>query len=211
MSAEERELTKPFSRLGRFLGPAAFNGRWAARRPNGTARLHGDACAVEAMELNMRGVWWITVLLAALALGCGLRAVREPHAEAEPAAPITRSFPTAGVKKVLLRAAEADKATVSIDPKATVIEVSGVPVGGAKGYHPSDPNWQETPAAEWGLDFVSAKHSATLVISTTQEIHYIHHTYFLQSLTLRVPPGVEVVREARELTGDGEPHLAVGG
>ncbi len=79
--------------------------------------------------------------------------------------------------------------------------MSGLPAGGAKGYHSSDPSWRETLAAEWGLDFVSARHGEVLVISTEKEIHYIHHGYLLQSVELRVPAGVEVAGERRELTG----------
>jgi hypothetical protein len=125
-----------------------------------------------------------------------------------PPARIARSIPAAGVKKVILRAGLADTAEVVAVPGGEVIEVSGVPAGGAKGYHSPDPSWRETPAAEWGLDFVSAQHGEVLVISTKNEIHYIHHGYFLQSIVLRVPAGVEVVRERRELTGDGAPDLS---
>ncbi|MCI0459297.1 MAG: hypothetical protein L0Z62_20300 [Gemmataceae bacterium] len=120
---------------------------------------------------------------------------------------ISRSFTAAGVKKVVLRAAAADTAEVTADSAAGVVEVSGVPAGGASGYHSPDPNWRETPAAEWGLDFVCAQYGEVLVISTKNEIHYIHHGYFLQSLTLRVPARVEVVKESRKLAGNGAPDL----
>ena len=120
---------------------------------------------------------------------------------------VDRSFSAAGVKRVILRGATADTAEVTAVPGAEVVEVSGVLAGGAKGYHSPDPSWRETPAAEWGLDFVSARHGEVLVISTKNEIHYIHHAYFLQSVVLRVPAGVEVVRQRRELTGEGAPDL----
>jgi hypothetical protein len=127
---------------------------------------------------------------------------------AEPAAErVARSFPTDGVRAVMLRAGAADAAEVVTVSGADGVEVSGVPAGGARGYHPPDPNWRETPPAEWGLDFVSARHGDVLVISTRGEISYIHHHYALRSLVLRVPAGVEVVREQRELTGDGGPDL----
>jgi len=118
-----------------------------------------------------------------------------------------RSFPAAGITKVVLRAGEADTATVTSVAGATTIEVSGVPTGGAPGYHSPDPNWKETPAAEWGLDFVSERRGATLIVSTKNEMAYIHHHYAFESVTVRLPPGVEVVREKRELTGDGAPDL----
>ena len=101
----------------------------------------------------------------------------------------------------------ADNAEVTTDPTTEVVEVSGVPAGGAKGYHSPDPNWRETPATEWGLSFESARYGEVLVISTNNEIQYIHHGYFLQSVVLRVPAGVAVVRERREMSGDGGPDL----
>ncbi len=47
-----------------------------------------------------------------------------------------------------------------------------------------------------------------LILSSKKEIHYIHHLYYLKDLGIRVPPGVEVVCQARNLTGDGEPDLS---
>ena len=38
-------------------------------------------------------------------------------------------------------------------------------------------------------------------------MRYIHHHYAFTSVTVRVPPGVEVVKEPRTLTGDGAPDL----
>jgi hypothetical protein len=120
---------------------------------------------------------------------------------------VVRSFPSAGVTTVVLRAGDADAATVTVGRTGTAIEVSGVPTGGAKGYHSSDPTWRETPAAKWGLDFVSEQRGSVLVISTKNEIRYIHHRYGLASITVRVPPGVIVVKERRQLSGDGKPDL----
>jgi len=85
-----------------------------------------------------------------------------------------------------------------------------VPSGGPRGYHSPEPfgrQTRDTPAGERGLDFVSARHGDVLVVSSRNEIHYIHHHYAFQSLKLRVPTGVKVVRERRELTGDGGPDL----
>jgi hypothetical protein len=120
---------------------------------------------------------------------------------------ISRSFPTAGIKKIIFRASTAESSTVTIDSVAEAIEISGLPAGDAKGYHSPDPNWRETPAAEYGLDFVSAQFGDVLVISTKNEILYIHHHYFLESVALRVPADIEVVRERRKLTGDKGPDL----
>ncbi len=149
------------------------------------------------------GLLGVLLLLGIAGVACWLY-FAQPSA---PGARVSRSFPAAGVKKVIVRAAAVETCEVTVDQYAAAIEISGLPAGGAKGYHSPDPNWRETPAAEWGLDFVSARHGDVVVISTKNEIHYIHHSYFLQSVALRVPGGVEVVREPRKLTGEGAPDL----
>lgn len=107
---------------------------------------------------------------------------------------------------VVLRAANASSTVV--EQGGERIEVFGLPEGGARGYHSPDPGWRETPADEWGLDFVAARHGNVLVISTRNEVHYLHHRYALESLRIRVPAGVTVIRMARELTGKGDPDLS---
>ncbi len=87
---------------------------------------------------------------------------------------------------------------------AAAITASGVPKGGAAGYHPADPSWRETPASQWGLDFQSAAFGPTMVISTSKEISYIHHHYYLDQIRLTVPEGVRVIKENRTLTGKSE-------
>jgi hypothetical protein len=124
-----------------------------------------------------------------------------------PSLPIIRSFPALGIKKVILRAAAAQSSEIIADPVIKAVEVSGVPTGGAQGYHSPDPSWRETPAAQWGLDFVSTRYGELMVISTLNEISYLHHFYSLESVALRFPNGIEVVREPRKLTGDGAPNL----
>ena len=86
---------------------------------------------------------------------------------------VTRSFDVRGISTVVLRAANAS--STAVEQGGERIEVSGVPEGGARGYHSPDPGWRETPAGEWGLDFVAARHGNVLVISTKNEIHYLHH------------------------------------
>jgi hypothetical protein len=127
-------------------------------------------------------------------------------AETQPKA-LRRSFPAAGITRLVLRAEEADKATVETGAPGSAIEVSGIPAGGAAGYHSPDPKWRETSAAEWGLDLVPVQRGPILVVSTKNEMRYIHHHYAFASLAVRVPPGVEVVKEPRTLTGDGAPDL----
>jgi hypothetical protein len=125
-----------------------------------------------------------------------------------PVRPVVREFSADGVSKLIVRAALVDAATVITDPQATMIEVCGVPTGGAKGYHSSNPFWRETPAQQWGLDFVNAHHGNVLVVSSVNEIRFIHHAYVLTDLSIRVPPNVEVIRQTRKRTGDGEPDLS---
>ncbi len=132
---------------------------------------------------------------------------RPPTDAATPDGMVRRTFPAAGVTRLVLRAGGADGATVKTGAPGSAVEVSGIPAGGAKGYHSPDPNWRETPAAEWGLDFVSSRRGPLLIVSTKNEMRHIHHQYVFERVTVRVPPGVEVVRQARTLTGDGAPDL----
>jgi hypothetical protein len=120
---------------------------------------------------------------------------------------VSQSFPVEGVRKVILRAAAANTADVIPDSALDAVYISGMTVGGSRGYHPGNPFWRETPPADWGLDFVSIQFGDVLIISTKNEISYIHHHYILNSLELRVPEGIEVVRESRTLNGDGQPDL----
>jgi hypothetical protein len=121
---------------------------------------------------------------------------------------ISRQFEVDGIRKVILRLGSRDSATVTVDASRQDVDVSGLPTGGAAGYHPPDPSWRETPADAWGLDFVSSRSGETLVISTKNEISYIHHHYVLESVVLTVPASIEAVLEARELNGDGTPDLS---
>jgi hypothetical protein len=125
-----------------------------------------------------------------------------------PPRPIVRTFSSAGVSKLVLRAAGAESAALTRDAGATAIEIHGLPSGGAEGYHSPRLFWRETSARAWGLDFVAAKHGDVLVVSTKNEIDYIHHHYSLRDLRLRVPANVKVVRQTRALNGNGAPDLS---
>jgi hypothetical protein len=118
---------------------------------------------------------------------------------------VMRSWAAPGVNTVVLRAENASKAEITTARGARAITASGVPKGGAAGYHPADPNWRETPAAQWGLDFQSASFGPMMVISTSKEISYIHHHYYLDQIRLTVPEGVRVIKENRTLTGQTDP------
>jgi len=122
---------------------------------------------------------------------------------------ISRTFPASGISRVILRASEAQAATLEqTEASPPSINISGKCEGGAKGYHSPDPNWRETPAEKWGLDFVAKQFGPTLVISSKNEVRYIHHHYTLEQIHLGLPKGVLLVREPRELTGDGTPNLS---
>ncbi len=106
-----------------------------------------------------------------------------------------------------MRAAAAETAKAKLISEGVPITVTGRAMGGAEGYHSADPKWRETPASEWGLDFVTSRFGATLVISSRNEIGYIHHHYVIADIVLQLPASVELVRQARNLSGSGEPDL----
>lgn len=116
------------------------------------------------------------------------------------------SFSADGIAKIVIRAAEIESAVIANDSKS-IVEISGLPVGGTRGYHPSDPNWRETPPERWGFGFAAKQYGNILVISSKNEISYIHHHYVLTELRVRVPPGIEVIRQQKQLNDSGYPDL----
>jgi len=88
------------------------------------------------------------------------------------------------------------------------IKVTATPGGGTFGYHSPDPNWKATKAEDWGLEFVGWQFGETLVISTRNEIGYMHHRYTLNGIKVTVPVGVNVLLSPRTLSGDGRPDLS---
>jgi hypothetical protein len=116
---------------------------------------------------------------------------------------VARSFQAAGIDTVMLRAEAAEKSKVAMESRSRAVTVSGIPQGGAAGYHPVDPNWRETPPMQWGLDFQAKVFGTTLVISSVAEMSYIHLYYHLDDIRITVPQGVKVIKENRKLTGDG--------
>jgi hypothetical protein len=122
---------------------------------------------------------------------------------------VNATFPANQIKRVILRASAAEQATVSYPARLTKrISISGVPSGSAKGYRSPDPDWKETPASEWGLGFVAKQYGDALVISSRNEMQYIHHRYTLESLRIELPAGVVLVSEGRVLDGDGKANLS---
>ena len=123
--------------------------------------------------------------------------------------PVSQQFDAEGISTVVLRGGNAITGTVvnsGFDVKG--ITVSATPTGGAAGYHPTDPSWRETKAADWGMSFVSKRFGDTLIISTKNEMSHMHHYYAFAAIRITVPPKTKVLLEPRQLSGDGMPDLA---
>jgi hypothetical protein len=130
-------------------------------------------------------------------------------ADAPVSAKIVVTFPSDGIHKVIVRSGTATESTrVLSNYDARTITVAASPVGGAPGYHSPDPSWKETKPEDWGMTFVSAQFGDTLVISSKNEVLYIHHRYVLAKLEISVPPNIPVTLVPRELNGNGAPDLS---
>lgn len=138
------------------------------------------------------------VAVLAVAAGCGVPGDVVPYC---------RDFAVEGIGKVVFRAEQAARAKVTSSAETGRIRVCGVPGGGVEGYHPSDPNWKETPAAEWGLDFKAARFGDVLVVSTENEFRHIHHYYYFDKLWIVKPEELPVRMQSRTLTGNGAVDL----
>jgi len=129
------------------------------------------------------------------------------HSETAPKK-VVLHFSAKGITKVILRAGRADQAKIVFSNNKDSLTLSGVPVGGTKGYHSPDPSWKETPASEWGLSFIAKQFGDTLIVSTQNEMQYIHHSYLLKDIEMTVPKGIEAVKQVRTLNGEGAPDLS---
>lgn len=116
-------------------------------------------------------------------------------------------FDAADLKRVEIRSAVAEDAEVTRVSDARAVTIAARPTGGVMGYHPADPNWRETSPEDWGMDFVARRFGSRLIISSRNEISYIHHHYSLSDIRISVPQQVQVKLVNRELTGDGAPDL----
>jgi len=121
---------------------------------------------------------------------------------------VCADFELRNAKTVLLRARNAERAKIIVGPTDSILKVCGIASGGARGYHSPDPNWRETPANEWGLAFKAQRYGDTLVISSSNEIEYLHHLYYFDELKIIVPEKVIVKLENRTLSGDGRADLS---
>lgn len=109
---------------------------------------------------------------------------------------------------MLIRASEIDAARIKKVNGPSDLWVRAQPAGGVSGYHSPDPDWRETPAAEYGMDFVEKRFGDVLVISSLNEIQHIHHHYYLKKIVVTVPKNITVVREKRVLSGHGAADLS---
>ena len=122
--------------------------------------------------------------------------------------PISQEFEADQITQVIIRAGSITDGTVVKRSKSPMVKILGIPSGGTKGYHPSDKNWKETPAKDWGLSFEAKRFGSILVISSKNEIAYIHHHYWLANIEIEVPAEVQVILSPRKLNGKGEPDLS---
>jgi len=121
---------------------------------------------------------------------------------------VCAEFEVGNAKTVLLRARNAEQAQISTAARVSKFRVCGLLSGGVEGYHPADPNWRETPANEWGLAFKAKRYGDTLVVSSSNEIEYIHHLYYLDKLKVTAPKGIAVKLTNRMLSGEGKADLS---
>lgn len=121
------------------------------------------------------------------------------------------SFAVTGIDTVIVRSRRAKDAEVVESRLGEEIAIHARPQGGAAGYHPSDPSWRETNATDWGMGFTARRYGATLIISSVNEISYIHHDYYLDDIQIVKPPHVRIRLEKRIMDGDdgeGSPDLS---
>jgi hypothetical protein len=121
---------------------------------------------------------------------------------------VERFFFVRGISTVVVRAAEIEDARIKTVADAQELWIRAQPAGGVTGYHSPDPNWRETPAADYGMDFVEQRYGDTLVVSSHNEIEHIHHHYYLKNIVVTVPKDITVIREKRVLSGNGAADLS---
>lgn len=117
---------------------------------------------------------------------------------------VSRAFAPGDAAEVHIRAELADCIRVERVAADSPITVAGRASGGAGGYHGAGGT---TSARYWGLSFEARRLGNKLIISTFNEIDYIHHHYYLDALVLKVPKGISVVLTPRKLDGDGAADL----
>lgn len=122
------------------------------------------------------------------------------------AIPRDRSYRGAGIKAVVLRAANAEGADVVTGTDPERIRVVATAEGNEVGYHPADPN-VERVASPTSLDLAARALGPTLVIAAVNERASMHHTTHLVRIRLIVPPGVAVTRQPTPLVNGATPGV----
>jgi len=131
----------------------------------------------------------LSALLPVLVLLSGCKDTRK-----NPPERLTWSFPAEGVSKIKLQAARATQASVRSGSQ-TIITVSARPILAGNGYHAPEPLGRETPARQWTFEVTATREGDALLLTSKGETTFRQHRYFLDSLKIEAPSGVEVVRE----------------
>jgi hypothetical protein len=97
-------------------------------------------------------------------------------------------FPVKNFGRVEIRSALAEAAVVTHDSAATDLTISAKPTGGAVG-------------------FVASNLGSRLIVSSFNEISYIHDQYRFSDIRISAPPQLRVKLVNRQLSGDGGPDL----
>ena len=140
----------------------------------------------------------------AMVLGIGLVAASLSDA----ADPVCQSFDASGFKTVVVRGFRAPAANTSRTAPGDAIRLCATPKGRAGAYHSRDRNWRETPPEEWGLAFVAKPFGELLLISSKNEIDYVHHLYYLDEIIIELPEALRLRLEGKRLNGNGAPDLS---
>jgi hypothetical protein len=120
---------------------------------------------------------------------------------------VCQEFDISEIDKVVLRAEKANEVVIK-NQDGQSLKICGTPAGGVEGYHSPDPDWKETCAEDWGLDFKAKRYDSTLVISTYNEIMYIHHYYYLKNILITAPENIKIKKVKRILNGNGDADLS---
>ena len=156
------------------------------------------------MRLRMTHIYLILCII-----GCIKTEVYTPPSQCSEQASLVvcQEFNISEIDEVVLRAEKANEVAIK-NRDGQFLKICGTPSGGVEGYHSPDPDWKETCAEDWGLDFKSKKYDKTLVISTFNELMYIHHYYYLENIIIIAPENIRIEKLKRILNGDGEADLS---
>jgi hypothetical protein len=154
---------------------------------------------------------WLVLTLACAAMGCSSPVVMVSRAP-DKAGVAEWELALEKVRTIELRAGQAKTATISHKGERGKLVLRGRLEGGAEGYHPApdlyEKPWKETPPTKWGLGFEARRFGPRLVVSSRNEIVYIHHHYMISEIEVIAPPEVRVKLVDRELDGEGASDLS---